>query len=412
MGPELITHADLCKLGQGDNVTITQIGALFQKKGNIEIEGGGESWMKDEIETVRAYVKGTDNLILKTKYDGSLEYVNSVWCDTLGYTIDDIPTMQMKDFVFPGYLHKTEEAISRVVRGHKIKHFITTFITKYGFPVQVEGQFLPYINEKNEASVVGVFQNTTDQVRVMDELRHEQARAELLLDLLTHDLTGINQEILSTIEVALFSPELPKALENLLRESIQEVERGSSLISNVKKLWQIARRAPRLVLCDLGETLFAAKEAVESAFPHKEMQLSTNLETGEYYVTADEYLLEIIKNLLQNAMKFDTSDRVQVEVKVDPMPHTPFIKMQVIDRGSGILAENKSSIFSQLSQKPASPRGLGLGLTLAKHVLENYGGYIRVEDRVEGQPNKGANFILLLRLSKLTKTGSKKGSSH
>ena len=71
------------------------------------------------------------------------------------------------------------------------------------------------------------------------------------------------------------------------------------------------------------------------------------------------------------------------------------------------------SINDQLSQKPTSPRGLGLGLTLAKHVLENYGGYIRVEDRVEGQPEKGANFILLLRLSKIKKIKStKKGVSQ
>lgn len=369
--------------------------------------------MKDEAEIIRALVKGTDDLIHSIESNGSIQYANSAWLDTLGYTNDELSDLKLKDFVFPGYLLTTEDAISRTLKGHKNRHFVTTFITKNGIPVQVEGHLFPYYDEKKVVSAVGVFQNTTEQGRVMDELRHEQSRAELLLDLMTHDLTGINQEVLSTIEVLLFSPELPEALENLLRESMHEVERGSNLISNVKKLWQIARKAPRLLRSDLGETLFAAKQAVESAYSHKEMQLTTNLETGQYYVTADEYLFDIIKNLLQNVMKFDSKNKVKVEVEVEAVPHTPFLKMQVKDFGPGIFAETKSAIFDQLSQKPPSPRGLGLGLTLAKHVLENYGGYIRVEDRVEGQPDKGANFILLLRLSKIQKIRStKEGGSQ
>jgi PAS domain S-box-containing protein len=368
--------------------------------------------MKDEIEIIRALVKDTDDLIQSIKSDGSLEYVNSAWLHTLQYTLDETTDMKLEDFIFPGYLHRTEDTISQVLRGHKIINFVTTFISKKGIPVQAEGKLFPHYNDKHEVSAVGVFENITNQTRVMDELRHDQARSELLLDLLTHDLTGIIQEILSTIEVALFSPDLPTSLENLLRESMHEVERGSNLISNVKKLWQIARRAPQMVRCDIGETLFAAKEAVESAYPHKELHLTTSLEIGQYYVTADEYLIEILKSLLDNAMKYDIRDRVQIEVEVAPVTHTPFLKMQIKDYGPGIFAESKSTIFDQLSQQPAKPRGLGLGLTLAKHVLDNYGGYIRIEDRVEGQPEEGANFILLLRLSKIKPIVSNKGGSN
>jgi PAS domain S-box-containing protein len=363
--------------------------------------------MKDEIEISNAFVKGTDDLILNIRSDSSLGYVNPALLHTLDYTINEVPNIKLKDIVYPGYLLKTEEVISQVLKGHKIKYFTTTFISKEGIPILVEGQLFPYYNEEKVASAVGVFQNTTDQNRII-----EQARVENLLDLLTHDLTGINQEILSTIEVAIYSQDLPDALRNLLRESLNEIERGSNLISNVKKLWQIARKAPRMSSCDLGETFFAAKKAVESAYPQKEMHLTTNLKTGQYYVTADEYLFEIIKNLLENIMKFDTRDKVQVEVEAETVSHTPFLKMQVKDYGPGIFSEGKSTIFNQLSQKQAGPRGLGLGLTLAKHVLENYGGYIRVEDRIEGQSDKGSNFILLLHLSKAKKTElTKKGDS-
>ena len=358
--------------------------------------------MKDE-KILRSFVEGTSDLIQSIKRDGTLEYVNSAWLNTLQYTPMETKTIKLKDFVFPGYLRRIEEAISRVFRGHPISDFVSTLVSKDGTPVQVEGRLFPRYRGKKVVSAAGIFVNINEQTRILEELRHEQARVEFLLDIMTHDLTNINQEILSTFELALLTPELPNGLEHLLHESLGEVERGSNLISNVKKLWRIARKSPKLFRCDLGESFVTAKEIVEQSFPHRVMQLTSNLKSGQYYVTADEYLIEVFKNLLHNVMKFDTRVRVQVDVEVDAMPHTPFLKMQIKDHGPGIVDKDKITIFDQLSHRRDSPMGLGLGLTLTRHMLENYGGYIRVEDRVEGVPDKGANFILLLRLSQARK---------
>ena len=354
--------------------------------------------MKDE-KIFHSFVEGTSDLIQSIKKDGSVEYVNPTWLKNLQYKEEELANVKLRDFVFPGYLRRAEEAMSRVLRGASISDFVSTFVSKEGNPIQIEGRLFPIYKGKKIVAAAGIFRNINEQNRILDELRHEQARVEFLLDLMTHDLTNLNQEILSTFEVALYSPDLPTNLENLLRESLISVERGSNLISNVKKLLRIAKRAPQMFLCDLGESLIAAKEIVEKSFPHKVMVLKTNLEPGQYFVTADEYLIEVFKSLLHNTMKFDKRARVQVEVEVETMPHTPFLKIQVKDHGPGIVDAEKSSIFDQLSHRRDSARGLGLGLTLAKHVLENYGGYIRVEDRIEDKPEKGANFILLLRLS-------------
>lgn len=355
--------------------------------------------MNDET-ILHSFVDGTSDLILSILPNNTLEYVNKSWRETLQYSEGEIPTVKLKDFVFPGYLRRTEEALSKVFQGETIRDFAATFVSKYGNPVQVEGRLFPRYQGESVVSAAGILSDINEQIRILEELRHEQSRVEFLLDLMTHDLTNINQEILSALEVALYISELPNGLEELLHESVTEVERGSNLISNVKKLWRIARRPPRMFCCDLAESFFAAKEIVESKFPHKTMKLNTNLELGELFVTADEYLIEVFKSLLHNAMKFDNRDVVEIDVESEVMPHTPFLKIQIKDLGPGIVDEDKSVIFDQLSHRRESPLGLGLGLTLTKHVIENYGGYIRVEDRVEGEPDKGANFILLLRLSK------------
>ena len=354
--------------------------------------------MKEET-LFRSFVDGTSDLVQSIKPDGTIEYVNSTWLRTLQYSQGEVNSIKLKDIVFPGYLKHTEDEFSKIFEGKTIDSFVVTLVSKYGTPIQVEGKLFPLFHDDLVIAAAGILTNINDRNRVLEELRHEQSRVEFLLDLMTHDLTNINQEIVSVLEVAILSSKLPEELVGLLNECLFEVDRGSNLISNVKTLWKIARKPPRMYCYDLVESLFAAKEFVEQSFPHKEMDFRTELKLGTLFVTADEFLIEVFKNLLHNAMKYDTRDRVRIEVESEVIPHTPFLKLQVKDYGPGITDSDKSIIFEQLSHRRDSLRGLGLGLTLTKHVIENYGGYIRVEDRVEGTPESGANFILLLRLS-------------
>ena len=102
-------------------------------------------------------------------------------------------------------------------------------------------------------------------------------------------------------------------------------------------------------------------------------------------------------------MRNDTRNIIQLDVEVESLSQTSFLKLQLKDYGPGMNDEEKSEIFNNLSQKHLNSHELGLDLTLVWHVLENYGGSIRVEDRIEGEPKEGSNFILLLRRSQIKK---------
>ncbi|OLS19832.1 MAG: Signal-transduction histidine kinase senX3 [Candidatus Thorarchaeota archaeon AB_25] len=356
------------------------------------------SRIKDEV-LLRAFLDNAHELIQSIRPDGSLEYVNPTWLRTLGYTEDDTDSIKLKDFVFPGYVRKTEEALSKVMNGQSFHDFTTTLQTKTGNPVKVEGIFFPRYKDKHIEAAGAIFRDLNKQTDVRDALIHERSRVETILDLITYDLTNFNKEILTILADALSTNELPQPLENLFREGVNEVERSSNFLSNIMELWRVARRAPHLLSCDLGETFHAAKELVEKTYPHRKLALTTSLESGQYYVTADEFLLEVFKSLLHYHMRNDTRTIVQLDVEVESLSQTSFLKLQLKDHGPGMSDEEKSEIFNHLSQKHHSSRGLGLDLTLVWHVLENYGGFIRVDDRIEGQPKEGSNFILLLRRS-------------
>ncbi|MGD9395147.1 MAG: PAS domain S-box protein [Candidatus Thorarchaeota archaeon] len=355
---------------------------------------------KDEA-VLRAFLDNTHELIQSIRLDGSLEYVNPTWLSTLKYTEEETNSIKLKDFVFPGYVRKTEEALSNVLAGQRLHDFTTTLQTKTGIPVQVEGIIFPRYKDKHIVAAGAIFRDINKQADVRDELLHEQSRVETLFDLIIYDLKNFNKEILTILENTLSTNELSQPLENLFREGVNIVEHSSCFLSNIVELWRVARRAPHLLSCDLGETFHAAKEYVEKTYPHRKLILTTSLESGQYYVTADEFLLEVFKSLLHYYMRNDTRAIVQLDVEVESLSQTPFLKMQIKDHGPGMSDEEKSGVFNHFSQKQSNSNELGLDLTLVWHILENYGGFTRVEDRVEGAPKEGSNFILLLRRSQI-----------
>ncbi len=81
---------------------------------------------------------------------------------------------------------------------------------------------------------------------------------------------------------------------------------------------------------------------------------------------------------------------------VQPVQFTPFLRIEVKDDGPGIPDSEKELIFQESVHRQLTREGLGLGLTLVKKIVEHYGGYIRVEDRIPGKSKEGASFVLML----------------
>ena len=65
--------------------------------------------------------------------------------------------------------------------------------------------------------------------------------------------------------------------------------------------------------------------------------------------------------------------------------------------GIGISDERKKKLFEKSYQKEESSVGMGIGLSLVKKIIKEYGGEIWVEDRMEDDYRQGSNFVVLLR---------------
>jgi PAS domain S-box-containing protein len=364
----------------------------------------------EEKELILSLIEGTNDIIYSVIPDGTFEFVNRAWLETLGYADDEWETMNLKDIVFPGHLKSHSEILGQILAGKKIANIEVAFVTKSGSIIYAEGNMFPRTIDGNVVAATGFYRDISLRKESEENLSNQRARTEFFVDLMVHDITNINQEIISTLELLLLDGEFPNRLKELVDEALVEVERSSNLVDKVRKISSLYSVTPQTEDYDLWTVIGDALKKVKKDFPDKEIQFNTNISENQYSISADEYLVDVFYSLLHNSAKFDKSKTVDIEVQISEIAHTPFIRVEVKDKGPGIPDEDKESLFEKVSHRRESIGGLGLSLSFVKMVLDNYGAYISVEDRVAEDFSKGANFVILMRYnyqSESTKDGEK-----
>lgn len=141
----------------------------------------------------------------------------------------------------------------------------------------------------------------------------------------------------------------------------------------------------------------AAVESVSLTAEAKQIQVSLNLEPIVQPVIGDfNRLQQVVWNLLSNAIKFTPSEG---QVKVQLSRTDSSVQIQVSDTGRGIDPDFLPYVFDGFRQQDGSVTrtvgGLGLGLSIARHIVELHGGTIQAESAGEG---RGATFTVMLPL--------------
>jgi signal transduction histidine kinase len=178
------------------------------------------------------------------------------------------------------------------------------------------------------------------------------------------------------------SDRLGRLIENIL--DFSKIERGV-------KQYAFEYEMPAVIL----------RKAIDSFRPHAEAQgfsIKTQIDDSlpELLLDADG-ITQAILNLLSNAVKYSEKEKI---VEVRAFRDRDHVCVEVEDRGIGISAAQLSSIFEEfyrVDQKLNSRRqgGVGLGLTLVKHIVQAHGGTIKVRSEV----GKGSTFIMTLPIS-------------
>ncbi|MDK2890524.1 MAG: hypothetical protein PWR21_1156 [Methanoculleus sp.] len=216
------------------------------------------------------------------------------------------------------------------------------------------------------------------------ELQESTERANLYLDIMTHDIR--NTINIASLYTALLTGELEGEQRDYTEKVQKSLNKSIEIIRNVNTIRQIREEAAVLGPVALDPVVRAEIEH----FPDVRI---TYAETAAR-VIADDLLSEVFTNLIGNAVKFG-GPAVEVTIRVEE--HGEDVLVSVEDTGPGILDEKKPYLFTRFGAGEGEKSGLGLGLYICRMLIERYGGRIRADDRVEGRPECGAAIRFTLR---------------
>ena len=260
-----------------------------------------------------------------------------------------------------------------------------------------EGKYGQKINIRRNDEIgmlVDGFNRMSDKLGEVEKLKYD------FLSVISHELYTPITPIKDSSSLLLEKGTLSDTDKQLVSIISRQINRMQNLIDDVLdfswleiKEWKLDREP--LSLASLGES---ALDFIRDQANHKSIRLKLKLSQELPTILADrKRLLHVLKILLENAVKF-TPQEGEVLLEINRV--SGGAELAVCDNGIGIAKENLEKIFTSFYQvedhMTRTKGGMGLGLAIAKRIIEAHNGYIWAESQGLGE---GSRFVFLLPIS-------------
>ncbi|TFF63733.1 MAG: GAF domain-containing protein [Promethearchaeota archaeon] len=263
-------------------------------------------------------------------------------------------------------------------------------------------------NDKHLASglseLVSVALNNSMMIQDLESSRKEclvaYNQTNLYKDLFIHDISNILQNISyasNLIEDLIEKAENEKRLFELINLIKEQLSRGSSLISSIRKLSKIELLEGNLEKININDNLNHAIKFTKESYPNKKIEINFS-PNKSYYILGNQFLVDVFENLLINAVKYNNNELIILTINLSEIKEKDqqYIILEFMDNARGIHDSMKRRLFKNPIKQKTDQKGMGLGLILSKNIVEIYNGKIWVENRVKGDYKQGSNFIIKL----------------
>jgi PAS domain S-box-containing protein len=258
----------------------------------------------------------------------------------------------------------------------------------------------PRVNDADFAGFVGATVDITERRRAEEALREADRRKDAFLAVLAHELRNPLAPIRTGLELLRLAGDKPGTLARVRPVLERQVTHMVRLIDDLLEVSRITsgkiqlQRQPTA----LGELVQSAVDANRSAIDAAGLTLSVDVPEALCVLDVDPTrFVQVLSNLLHNATKFTgRGGRVTIDAHVNDLISPPALTLRVTDTGEGIPARMLPHIFDFFVQGEAGRRprsGLGIGLGLAKQLIELHGGSIVAESP---GPGGGSSFTITL----------------
>lgn len=361
-----------------------------------------EKELKESEKKYRTLFEEALNPIFIVNENGHYIDGNKAAAEFLECEIDDFIGKNIFDFSPPGYKDTQRKE-------HSPLYSRRTLRTEYYVNNKIKTLILNVVpfEFKGKRYLYGIGQDITEQLKAEKKIRksekkYKQAfkRANFYKDLFAHDINNALQNMHSSIELCkiyLNSKQLNEVRQLLILMK-EQIFRGETLVNNVRKLSKIEEEEISIFEMDLIDYLDQAIDITLKRYTTREIEITKDSYNGKIIIKANELLLDVFENILDNALKYNESEKIRILIKISKIQknNQKFIRIEFIDNGIGVSDIKKKILFLSGYLKEKSSKGMGFGLSLVKKIVESYDGEIWVENRVKGDYSKGAKFIIII----------------
>jgi PAS domain S-box-containing protein len=352
-----------------------------------------ENALRESEEKFRVLTETTSSAIFIYQ-GGHFRYVNRASENVTGFSREELLSMNFWDWVHPDF-QDVVKSYGHARRNGRLApaRYEIKFVTKAGEVRWAE--LIPgLIVYKKKPAILVTAVDVTERKKVEEALKEAKQQAELYVDLMGHDINNMNQVAMGYLEMAMGAVPTSDPTSVYMGRSFAMLQDSSRLIDNLRKVQQAVGKKLKLEVIDLGAVLAEVKSE-HSMVPGREVAIDYT--PGEYPVRANQLLKDVFSNIVGNAIKHSIGAvTIAIEVRTVSLNGRRHYEVWVEDDGPGIPDDLKEAIFSRAKRGSTNARGSGLGLYLARSLVEGFNGRVWAEDRVRGEHCKGSRFVVRL----------------
>jgi PAS domain S-box-containing protein len=350
-----------------------------------------------------AIVESSNDAIARKTLEGVIQTWNAGAARLFGYTAEEAIGRHISLIIPDEHRAEEDDILARIRAGESIEAFETVRRRKDGSLVPISLTVSPIRGEEGRIVAASkTARDITDRRRadarilaLLDELKAADRRKDEFLATLAHELRGPLAPMRNMFEVMKRTHDAEDFVDQFRGTMERQLGQLTHLVDDLIDVSRITRgkielRKEHVELASiLHHSVEATRPSAEAAHHH----VRVSLPQEPVYLDADPMrLVQVFTNLLSNAFKYTEPGGTIV---LSAAAECGEAVVRVKDSGVGLTREQLDRVFEMFSQVDRSLErtqgGLGIGLTLARRLVELHDGMI--EARSEG-PGKGSEFVV------------------
>ena len=319
--------------------------------------------------------------------EGRILNVNRIACRRLGYAREDLLKMHLKDIHIPEDFEYVSEQFR--VRGSQSRIvFETSHVCRDRriIPIEISTAAIEY---EGKPAILSFARDISERklaeqekAGLQDQLRQSQKMEAIgtLAGGIAHDFNNILFPIIGYTEMSMDRVPRDSSEHNWLEQVLKGANRAADLVRQILAFSRKTKHERKAI--QIQPVIKEVLKLLRSSLPGS-IEIRQKIDSRVSRVMADPtQIYQIIMNLCTNAYHAMRKDGGVLEVILSESDDEDRVILSVRDTGQGIDPLNMEKIFDPYFTTKEPGEGTGLGLSVAKGIVEDYGGRVTVESEL------------------------------